>query len=61
MSLYEKHKAEIDAILAKYPADRKRSALLPLLYIAQDEYSRLDRDSIREVGDILGLPYTDVY
>ncbi|MBA3469926.1 MAG: NAD(P)H-dependent oxidoreductase subunit E [Herpetosiphonaceae bacterium] len=57
--LYDKHKAEIDAILAKYPS--KRSALLPMLYIAQDEYGRLDRDSIGEVAEILDLPPTDVY
>jgi NADH-quinone oxidoreductase subunit E len=57
--LYEKHRAEIDAILAKYPS--RRSAVLPLLYIAQDAYGRLDRDSIREVAEILDLPYTDVF
>lgn len=57
--LYAKHQAEIDAILARYPI--KRSALLPLLYIAQDEYGRLDESSIREVAEILDLPYTDVF
>ncbi|MBM7842506.1 MULTISPECIES: complex I 24 kDa subunit family protein [Herpetosiphon] len=59
--LYEQHKAEIDGILARYPVDRKRSALLPLLYLAQDVYGRLNRDSIREVAEILDLPYTDVF
>jgi NADH-quinone oxidoreductase subunit E len=57
--LYDKHRAEIDTILAKYPT--KRSALLPLLYVAQDEYGRLDQSSIREVAEILDLPYTDVF
>lgn len=57
--LYDKYRAEIDGILAKYPS--KRSAVLPTLYIAQDEYGRLDRDSIREVAEILDLPYTDVF
>ena len=33
--LLEKYKAEIESILARYPV--KRSALLPLLYLAQRE------------------------
>ncbi|HYF62332.1 MAG TPA: NAD(P)H-dependent oxidoreductase subunit E [Herpetosiphonaceae bacterium] len=57
--LYDKQRAEIDTILAKYPT--KRSALLPLLYLAQDEYGRLDQNSLREVAEILDLPYTDVF
>ena len=57
--LYEKYQAEIDTILARYPS--KRSALLPVLYLAQDEYGRLDDASMREVADILDLPPTDVY
>ncbi len=57
--LYEKYRDEIDAILARYPS--KRSALLPVLYIAQDAYGRLDDASIREVAEILDLPYTDVF
>lgn len=57
--LYEKYRAEIDGILARYPS--KRSALLPVLYVAQDEYGRLDDASIREVADILDLPYTDAF
>lgn len=57
--LYENHRAEIDLVLAKYPT--KRSALLPMLYIAQDAYGRLDQSSIREVAEILDLPYTDVF
>lgn len=57
--LYDKYRDEIDGILARYPI--KRSALLPLLYIAQDEYGRLNEDSIREVAEILDLPYTDAF
>lgn len=53
------HTAEIDTLLAKY-ADR-RSAVLPLLYIAQDTYGYLSRDVIREVATILDMPFTDVF
>lgn len=57
--LKDTHTAEIDAILARY-ADQ-RSAVLPLLYIAQDTYGHLTQEAIREVADILSMPYTDVF
>src|SRR5215213_3812538 len=59
MSLREKHGSEIDTILSRY-ADR-RSAVLPVLYIAQDEYGHLTDAAIREVAEILGLAATDVF
>lgn len=59
MSLLEKFGAEIDAIIARYP--QKRSAVLPLLYIAQDEYGYLTDAAVREVAAILDLPPTDVF
>jgi NADH-quinone oxidoreductase subunit E len=59
MMLHEKYTARIEAILAKY--DDRRSAVMPLLYIAQDEYGYLSNDAIREVATILDMPYTDVF
>jgi NADH-quinone oxidoreductase subunit E len=59
MALREKYGQEIDAILARYA--EKRSAVLPVLYIAQDEYGYLTEEAIREVAEILELPYTDVF
>jgi NADH-quinone oxidoreductase subunit E len=59
MALYEKYQAEIDSILARYP--QKRSAVLNILYIAQDEYGYLTDPAIREVADILDMPATDVF
>src|SRR5690242_9192484 len=59
MSLQEKYASEIDSILSRYA--QKRSAVLPLLYIAQDEYGHLTDSAIREVAAILGLPSTDVF
>ena len=35
--------------------------MLPVLYIAQDEYGYLTEEAIREVAEILELPYTDVF
>ena len=59
MSLREKHGQEIDTIVSRYPV--KRSAVLPLLYIAQDTYGYLTDAAVREVAEILDLPPTDVF
>lgn len=59
MSLTEKYGAEIEAIVARYP--HKRSAVLPLLFIAQDEYGYLTDAAMREVADLLDMPPTDVF
>ena len=58
--LIDNHRAEIDSILARYPADRKRSAVMPLLYLAQSEYGYLSAQAIDEVGALIGLSGTDV-
>ncbi len=57
--LLETHRAEIETILSRY--DSRRSAVLPLLYLAQDTYGYLTEAAIREVAAILGLPPTDVF
>ncbi|HEX6289468.1 MAG TPA: NADH-quinone oxidoreductase subunit NuoE [Herpetosiphonaceae bacterium] len=57
--LADTYASEIAAILSRYPI--KKSAVLPLCYIAQDEYGYLNIDHIQEVADILDMPYTDVY
>ena len=59
MALREKHGQQIDTILARYA--QKRSAVLPLLYVAQDEYGYLTDAAIREVAEIIGMPATDVF
>lgn len=57
--LKEKYADEIATLLARYPV--KKSAVLPLCYIAQDEYGHLSIEHIQEVADIVEMPYTDVY
>ena len=58
--LLEKYPTVIDQILSKYPADRKRSAVLPLLYLAQQEYGYCTPDAIREVAGLVGVEPTEV-
>ncbi len=58
--LFDKHATEIENILNKYPPDRKQSAVLPLLYIAQQEYGYCTPDAIREVAAIVEVAPTEV-
>src|SRR5690242_14195490 len=56
--LKEKHASQIEAVLAKYPS--KRSAVMPLLYLAQDEYGYCNEDAIREVAELIAFDPTEV-
>jgi NADH-quinone oxidoreductase subunit E len=58
--LAEKYAAEIESILAKYPPDQKRSAVMPLLYLAQREDGYVTKGDMAEIGEILGITSTDV-
>ncbi|UCD41954.1 MAG: NAD(P)H-dependent oxidoreductase subunit E [Chloroflexota bacterium] len=58
--LAEKYAAEIENILAKYPPDQKRSAVMPLLYLAQREDGYVTKEDMAEIGGILGITSTDV-
>ena len=59
--------AEIGTILAKYPEARKASAVLPLLYVAQDQMSRatgsawVPRIAMDVIAARLGMPPIRVY
>ena len=58
--LLQKYPQEIQTILAKYPADRKRSAVMPLLYLAQQEPGYITKQAMQEIGEILEMPVTDI-
>ncbi|TAJ22517.1 MAG: NADH-quinone oxidoreductase subunit NuoE [Nitrospirae bacterium] len=57
--LKEKYKAEIDEILSRYPV--RRSALLPLLYLAQQEEGYVSEPAMKEIASILRLTPPQVY
>ncbi len=48
--------AEIDRELAKYPPDRRQSALLAALRIAQEEHGWLSGELIEFVAGVIGVP-----
>jgi len=58
--LADEYRTEIDAILAKYPPEHKRSAAMPLLYLAQKEYGHVTRAALQEVADLVGVEPTQV-
>jgi NADH-quinone oxidoreductase E subunit len=58
MMLAEKYKERIEKTLAKYPD--KRSAVMPMLYIAQEEYGWVSPEGIDEVAVICEMDPTQV-
>ena len=58
--LAEKYTDEIASILNKYPPDQKRSAVMPLLYLAQSEQGYVTRQSLNEIAAILEITPTEV-
>lgn len=56
--LAEKYPEEIKVILAKYPD--KRSAVLPLMYLAQEAHGFMNKDAMRDVASVLDLEPTQV-
>lgn len=52
----------IEFWLGKYPEDKKRSAVIPMLWLAQkDNQGWLSEPAMREVADRLEMPYIRVY
>jgi NADH-quinone oxidoreductase subunit E len=49
-----------EAIMARYPDGRARSAVLPLLYLVQSVEGSVSQDGLREVADLLGMTTAEV-
>ena len=57
-----KDKKQVSDIFAKYPADRKRAAILPLLHLAQEQNGGfLNRGCIEAVAKLVGAPFGRVH
>jgi len=48
------------AILARYPDAHQRSAIMPLLYLAQSVEGMVSPDALREIGGLLGITTAEV-
>ena len=60
MSLTKKYSKEVKQILSKYPAEHKRSAVMPLLYLAQREEGYVNKAAMQEIGKLLDMTETEV-
>ena len=54
------NRARFDVIIQRYPPDRKRSAVLPALYLAQYQQGYITANVIRYVAELLGITRADV-
>lgn len=59
-NLAEKYPHEIELILAKYPPEHKRAAVMPLLYLAQREGNFVTKQDMEEIGELLEITATEV-
>jgi NADH-quinone oxidoreductase subunit E len=60
MSLAEKYPKEVEKILAKYPPEQKRSAVMPLLYLAQREEGYVNKEAMQDIAKALEITETEV-
>jgi NADH-quinone oxidoreductase E subunit len=54
------NRAKLDAILPRYPADRKRSAVLAALYLAQNQQGYITGSAMQHIAGILEITPADV-
>ena len=56
-SFTSENKAWAEAQIKKYPVGREASAIIPLLWRAQEQEGWLSRPAIEHVADLLGMAY----
>jgi NADH-quinone oxidoreductase subunit E len=54
------NRARFDEIVRRYPPDRRRSAVLPALYLVQNQQGYVTANGIRHVAELLGITRADV-
>jgi NADH-quinone oxidoreductase subunit E len=60
MSLAKKYPEEVEQILSKYPPDGKRSAVMPLLFLAQREEGYITKAAMQDIAHLLDITETDI-
>lgn len=58
--LREMYGARIDEIIAQYPAGKQKSAVLPLMHLAQELYGYMSQEAKEDVAGIIGVDPTHV-
>jgi NADH-quinone oxidoreductase subunit E len=54
------NRARFDRVVARYPPEQRRSAVLPALYLAQYQQGYITANAIRHVAGLLGITRADV-
>ena len=54
------NRARFDEIVKRYPEDRRRSAVLPALYLVQAQQGYITANAMRHVAELLGITPADV-
>ena len=60
MSLEKTYPREVKQILSKYPPEQKRSAVMPLLYLAQREEGFITKSAMQDIAQMLDITETEV-
>src|SRR5882672_2573314 len=60
MSLAKKYPKEVKQILSKYPPEGKRSAVMPLLFLAQREDGYINKVAMQDIAQMLEISETEV-
>jgi NADH-quinone oxidoreductase E subunit len=58
--LSEKYPEEVRKIFAKYPPEQKRSAVMPLLYLAQRDDGYITKAAMEDIARMLEITSTEV-
>ncbi|HXD09614.1 MAG TPA: NAD(P)H-dependent oxidoreductase subunit E, partial [Anaerolineales bacterium] len=58
--LSEKYPKEVKQILSKYPPEGKRSAVMPLLFLAQREEGFINKAAMQDIAQMLEISETEV-
>lgn len=58
--LLARYPDEIARILAQYPPDQKRAAVMPLLHLAQRDNDYISAQSMQDIAEICGISPTEV-
>jgi len=60
MSLEKAYPKEVKQILSKYPPEHKRSAVMPLLFLAQRAAGYITKSAMQDIAQMLDITETDV-
>ena len=61
MAVFEgRVREDADTVLNRYPEAHRRSAVMPLLYLAQSVDGWITRDALREIGELLAITTAEV-